>query len=136
MSAGAKLTATDLPESLSNLRFNLNRNTRSVRRHEPKVMELSWGHMLEEIFPQSTYYYDYVLAADVVYHHGFLDELLVTMHHFCQPGTTIIWANRVRTQTETTFTERFRRTFSTTLLAQMGEVEIYMATTHGQRWTH
>ncbi|XP_036413436.1 uncharacterized protein LOC118798176 isoform X2 [Colossoma macropomum] len=125
---GAKLTATDLPEILSNLRFNLNRNTRGVRRHEPKVMELSWGHMLEETFPRSTYHYDYVLAADVVYHHGFLTELLVTMYHFCQPGTTIIWANKIRYPSDLVFVENFKKTFNATLIAELDEVRIYSAT--------
>ena len=48
---GAKLTATDLPDLLSNLRCNLNRNTRGHRRHEPQVAVLSWGHELEQGFP-------------------------------------------------------------------------------------
>ncbi|KAL7852739.1 hypothetical protein SRHO_G00185240 [Serrasalmus rhombeus] len=125
---GARLTATDLPGILSNLRFNLNRNTRSVRRHEPNVMELSWGHMLEETFPQCSYHYDYVLAADVVYHHGFLDELLVTMYHFCQPGTTIIWANKIRYPSDLVFVENFKKTFNATLIAELDEVQIYSAT--------
>ncbi|XP_072514093.1 uncharacterized protein mettl21ca [Salminus brasiliensis] len=125
---GAKLTATDLPEILSNLRFNLNRNTRQHRRHEPRVMELSWGHKLEETFPHSIYHYDYVLAADVVYHHGFLAELLDTMHHFCQPGTTLIWANKIRYSSDLVFVENFEKTFHVTLIAELGEVKIYKAT--------
>ncbi|XP_062866486.1 uncharacterized protein LOC134329221 [Trichomycterus rosablanca] len=125
---GAKLTATDLPEILSNLRFNLNRNTRMLRRHEPQVMELSWGHKLEETFPHGTYHYDYVLSADVVYHHDFLHELLVTMHHFCQPGTTLIWANKIRYRSDLVFLKNFEETFHTSLLAELNEIRIYSAT--------
>ncbi|KAI4894633.1 hypothetical protein NFI96_011393, partial [Prochilodus magdalenae] len=129
---GARLTATDLPEILSNLRYNLNRNTRSIRRHEPQIKELSWGHKLEETFPRSSYHYDYVLAADVVYHHGFLAELLVTMDHFCQPGTTIIWANKVRYRSDLAFVEDFKKTFHATLLTELDEVSIYRATYRAQ----
>ncbi|XP_022518810.2 uncharacterized protein LOC103046522 [Astyanax mexicanus] len=125
---GAKLTATDLPEILSNLRFNLNRNTRQHRRHEPLVMELSWGHKLEETFPHSTYHYDYVLAADVVYHHSFLAELLETMRHFCQPGTTLIWANKIRYTSDWTFVENFEKSFHATVIAELDQVRIYKAT--------
>ncbi|XP_053085968.1 uncharacterized protein LOC113537745 isoform X2 [Pangasianodon hypophthalmus] len=125
---GAKLTATDLPEILSNLRYNLNRNTRGLRRHEPQVKELSWGYELEKTFPRSLHHYDYVLAADVVYHHNFLDELLATMHHFCRPGTTLIWANKIRYPSDLTFLENFENIFHTTLLAELEEIRIYSAT--------
>jgi predicted nicotinamide N-methyase len=73
------------------------------------------------------YRYDYVLAADVVYHHD-LEELLVTMNYFCRPGNTLIWANKVRLKTNLVFTEDFKNTFNTTLLAEMGEVKIFKAT--------
>lgn len=89
---------------------------------------LSWGYDLEQTFPQSVYRYDYVLAADVVYHHDFLDELLVTMRHFCQPGTTLIWANKIRFASDLVFTENFKKTFNTTLLTDMGDIKIYSAT--------
>ncbi|XP_053333311.1 uncharacterized protein LOC128506762 [Clarias gariepinus] len=125
---GAKLTATDLPEILSNLRYNLNRNTRGLRRHEPQVKELSWGFDLEKPFPRSLHHYDYVLAADVVYHHSYLDELLATMDHFCQPGTTLIWANKIRYPSDLTFLENFENIFQSTLLAELGEIRIYSAT--------
>ncbi|XP_043095337.1 uncharacterized protein LOC122345332 isoform X2 [Puntigrus tetrazona] len=125
---GAKLTATDLPEILSNLRYNLNRNTRGRRRHEPLIAELYWGHKLDEIFPRSTYRYDYVLATDVVYHHGFLAELLVTMRHFCQPGTTLVWANKVRYGSDLGFVDNFLRYFEIILLEELDDVRIYIAT--------
>uniref|UniRef100_A0A3P9L389 Uncharacterized protein n=1 Tax=Oryzias latipes TaxID=8090 RepID=A0A3P9L389_ORYLA len=125
---GAWVTATDLPEVLSNLRVNLSRNTRGRCRHTPQVAPLSWGFDLEHTYPSSVYRYDYVLAADVVYHHDYLDELLATMKHFCQPGTTLIWANKVRFEMDLTFTENFKRAFHTSLLAEDGEMKIFMAT--------
>ncbi|XP_018961531.1 uncharacterized protein LOC109092239 [Cyprinus carpio] len=125
---GAKLTATDLPEILSNLRYNLNRNTRGRRRHEPMVAELYWGHKLDEFFPRSTHQYDYVLATDVVYHHDFLAELLVTMRHFCQPGTILVWANKVRYASDLGFIDNFLRYFEITLLEDLDDVRIYIAT--------
>ncbi|XP_059409433.1 uncharacterized protein LOC132143328 isoform X1 [Carassius carassius] len=125
---GAKLTATDLPEILSNLRYNLNRNTRGRRRHEPVVTELHWGHKLDEFFPRSTHQYDYVLATDVVYHHDFLAELLFTMRHFCQPGTILVWANKVRYASDLGFIDNFLRYFEITLLEELDDVRIYVAT--------
>nr|XP_019935585.1 PREDICTED: protein-lysine methyltransferase METTL21C-like [Paralichthys olivaceus] len=125
---GAAVTATDLPDVLSNLRANVMRNTRGRCRHLPQVAVLSWGYDLEQTYPSSLYRYDYVLAADVVYHHNFLAELLATMKHFCQPGTRLIWANRVRMESDLTFTENFKKAFHTSLLAEDGEIKIFMAT--------
>uniref|UniRef100_A0A673LWU0 Uncharacterized protein n=1 Tax=Sinocyclocheilus rhinocerous TaxID=307959 RepID=A0A673LWU0_9TELE len=79
-------------------------------------------------FPRSTHYYDYVLAADVVYHHDCLAELLDTMLHFCQMGTTVIFANKVRYQSDLVFIENFQKAFNTTLLTELDEVRIYSAT--------
>ncbi|XP_034536191.1 uncharacterized protein LOC117810453 [Notolabrus celidotus] len=125
---GAWVTATDLPVVLANLQVNLNRNTRGRCRYTPQVATLSWGYDLECTYPKSVYRYDYVLCADVVYHHDFLDELFVTMKHFCKPGTTLIWANKVRFGTDLTFTENFKKAFQTSLLAEDGEMKIFMAT--------
>ncbi|XP_042266790.1 uncharacterized protein LOC121896821, partial [Thunnus maccoyii] len=130
---GAWVTATDLPEVLSKLRVNLSRNTRGYCRHTPQVAALSWGPDLERTYPTSVYRYDYVLAADVVYHHDFLDELLVTMKHFCKPGTTLIWANKVRYETDLKFTEDFQEAFHTSLLAEDGEMKIFMATSREEK---
>lgn len=122
------MTATDLPDVLSNLRLNLSRNTRGKCRHTPQVAALSWSYDLEHTYPSSVYHYDYVLAADVVYHHDFLDELLATMKHFCQPGTTLIWANKVRMVTDIEFCEKFKKAFHTTLLVEDGDMKIITAT--------
>uniref|UniRef100_A0A3B3U5P2 Uncharacterized protein n=1 Tax=Poecilia latipinna TaxID=48699 RepID=A0A3B3U5P2_9TELE len=81
----------------------------------PEVAPLSWGYDPESTYPSSVYRYDYVLAADVVYHHDFLDELLVTMKHFCKPGTTLIWANKVRFESDLVFTENFKKAFHTSV---------------------
>ncbi|CAJ1049858.1 uncharacterized protein LOC117810453 [Xyrichtys novacula] len=125
---GAWVTATDLPAVLNNLRVNLNRNTRGQCRYTPQVATLSWGYDLERTYPKSVYRYDYVLASDVVYHHDYLDELLVTMKHFCRPGTTLIWANKVRFETDLSFTENFKKAFQTSVLFEDGEMKIFMAT--------
>ncbi|XP_036966821.1 S-adenosylmethionine-dependent methyltransferase domain-containing protein [Acanthopagrus latus] len=129
---GAWVTATDLPDILSNLTFNLLRNTKSRSLYTPQVAALTWGQDLGRDFPSSSCHYDYVLAADVVYHHDFLEELLETMRHFCQPGsrTTLLWANKIRFQSDLRFTERFKSIFNTTLLAEFPEqeVSIYKAT--------
>uniref|UniRef100_A0A3Q3XJP4 Uncharacterized protein n=1 Tax=Mola mola TaxID=94237 RepID=A0A3Q3XJP4_MOLML len=125
---GASVTATDLPELVRNLEANVLRNTRGRCRHTPQVEALPWGHDLESTYPTSVYHYDYVLAADVVYHHDFLDQLLATMKHFCRPGTTVIWANKVRFESDLTFLENFKKAFHTQLLAEDGDMKIFMAT--------
>ncbi|XP_077436612.1 protein-lysine methyltransferase METTL21C-like isoform X1 [Vanacampus margaritifer] len=129
---GACVTATDLPAILPNLSFNLMRNTEGRSRHTPQVTALTWGHHLQRDFPRLSHRYDYVLAADVVYHHGGLNRLLDTMCHFCPPGgrTTLLWANKGRFQSDVSFTERFLSTFHATLLAEFPqqEVRIYKAT--------
>ncbi|XP_059198781.1 protein-lysine methyltransferase METTL21C-like [Centropristis striata] len=129
---GAWVTATDLPDILSNLTFNLLRNTKGRSRYTPQVSALTWAQDLERDFPYPSYHYDYVLAADVVYPHGCLEELLDTMRHFCRPGsrTTLLWANKIRFPTDLKFEECFNSSFNTSLLIELPqqEVRIYKAT--------
>uniref|UniRef100_A0A3B4WBE7 Uncharacterized protein n=1 Tax=Seriola lalandi dorsalis TaxID=1841481 RepID=A0A3B4WBE7_SERLL len=80
----------------------------------------------EHTYPTSVYRYDYILAADVVYHHDFLDELLATMKHFCRPGTAVIWANKVRMENDLTFTENFKKAFHTSLLKSSALRKCYL----------
>ncbi|KAF7215584.1 S-adenosylmethionine-dependent methyltransferase domain-containing protein [Nothobranchius furzeri] len=129
---GAWVMATDLPDVLTNLTFNLRRNTKGRSRYTPQVAALSWGQDLDRLFPYPSYRYDYVLAADVVYHHNFLEELLKTMHHFCRTGsgTTLLWANKIRFPSDLRFIEHFNSSFNTTLLTELPQqdVRIYKAT--------
>uniref|UniRef100_UPI0037E792FF S-adenosylmethionine-dependent methyltransferase domain-containing protein n=1 Tax=Semicossyphus pulcher TaxID=241346 RepID=UPI0037E792FF len=129
---GAWVTATDLPDILSNLTFNLLRNTKGRSRYTPQVAGLTWGQDLERDFPHPSYQYDYVLAADVVYPHDCLEELLETMRYFCQPGsgTTLLWANKIRFQSDLRFAESLKSSFNATLLTELPqqEVRIYKAT--------
>ncbi|XP_028972594.2 uncharacterized protein LOC114830050 [Esox lucius] len=125
---GAWVTATDLPEIVGNLRANLLRNTRGRCRHIPQAAVLSWGPDVEHTYPKSIYRYNYVLAADVVFQKYYLDELLFTMTYFCRPGTTLIWANKIRSTSDLEFTEDFKNTFNTTQLAEIDGVKIHMAT--------
>ncbi|XP_045422862.1 protein-lysine methyltransferase METTL21C [Lemur catta] len=121
---GAQVTATDLPDVLGNLQYNLLKNTLKCTAHLPEVKELVWGENLEQNFPKSTFYYDYVLASDVVYHHYFLDKLLTTMVYFSQPGTVLLWANKFRFSTDYEFLDKFNQVFDTTLLAEYPESSI------------
>lgn len=108
------------------------RNTKGRSRYTPQVSALTWGQDLERHFPYPSYHYDYVLAADVVYPHDYLEELLKTMRHFCRPGsqTMLLWANKIRFQSDLRFTECFKSSFNTTLLIELPqqEVRIYKAT--------
>ena len=81
---GAHVTATDLPEVLGNLQYNISRNTKMKAKHLPQVKELSWGVALDKNFPRASTNFDYILAADVVYAHPFLEELLITFDHLCK----------------------------------------------------
>lgn len=108
---GAKVTSTDLPDVLGNLRHNVLRNTRGRCRHEPHVTELSWGQQLEERFPRVSCQYDYIMAADVVYSHPYLDELMETFMHLCSDNTVILWAMRFRLDPENSFVDRFEKLF-------------------------
>ncbi|XP_060910635.1 protein-lysine methyltransferase METTL21E-like [Labrus mixtus] len=129
---GAMVTATDLPDILSNLTFNLQRNTKGRSCYTPQVARLTWGQDLERDFPHPSHQYDYVLAADVVYPHDCLEELLETMRHFCRPGsrTTLLWANKVRFQSDLRFAESFMSSFHTSMLTELPqqEIRIYKAT--------
>uniref|UniRef100_A0A8C8SR68 Methyltransferase like 21C n=1 Tax=Pelusios castaneus TaxID=367368 RepID=A0A8C8SR68_9SAUR len=121
---GAYVTATDLPEVLDNLKFNISRNTQNMNINQPEVRKLVWGEDLSEDFPKSTHHYDFVLASDVVYHHTALDPLLATMVYLCQPGTVLLWANKFRFSTDFEFLEKLGSVFIVTLLAEFPESNI------------
>ncbi|KAM5312382.1 protein-lysine methyltransferase METTL21C-like [Glossophaga mutica] len=127
---GAQVTATDLPNVLGNLQYNLLKNTLKRTAHLPEVRELVWGEGLEQNFPKSTFYYDYLLASDVVYHHYCLDRLLSTMVYLCHPGTVLLWANKFRFSTDYEFLDKFKQVFDTVLLAEFPEssVKIFKGT--------
>ncbi|GAA6108282.1 S-adenosylmethionine-dependent methyltransferase domain-containing protein [Tachysurus ichikawai] len=127
---GAWVTATDLPDIVENLSFNLSHNTRGRCSYTPQVAQLTWGKDLDLNFPSTIYNYDYILCADVVYHHNCLDKLLLTMKHFCKRGTTLLWANKIRFSSDLDFIDRFKKAFDTTLLVELPDemVRIYQAT--------
>ncbi|NXY82777.1 MT21C methyltransferase, partial [Alcedo cyanopectus] len=121
---GAYVTATDLPEVLENLSYNISKNTGKINKHKPEVRKLVWGEGLAEDFPAATYHYDFVLATDVVYHHAALEPLLATMEYFCQPGTVLLWANRFRFSTDYEFLEKLGSVFNTTILAEFPDSNV------------
>ncbi len=50
------------------------------------------------------------------------------MRHFCKPGTTLVWANKVRYASDLGFIDNFLRCFEITLLEELDDVRIYVAT--------
>ncbi|XDA80143.1 hypothetical protein R6Z07F_010137 [Ovis aries] len=108
---GAHVTATDLPELLGNLQYNISRNTKMKAKYLPQVKELSWGVALDENFPRASTNFDYILAADVVYAHPFLEELLITFDHLCKETTIILWVMKFRLEKENKFVDRFEQLF-------------------------
>ncbi|XP_077872451.1 putative methyltransferase-like protein 21E isoform X3 [Ictidomys tridecemlineatus] len=108
---GARVTATDLPELLGNLQYNISCNTKMKCKHLPQVKELSWGVALDRNFPRASSSFDYVLAADVVYAHPFLEDLLLTFDHLCKETTIVLWAMKFRLEKENKFVDRFKELF-------------------------
>uniref|UniRef100_A0A8C5P7D9 Methyltransferase like 21E, pseudo n=1 Tax=Leptobrachium leishanense TaxID=445787 RepID=A0A8C5P7D9_9ANUR len=130
---GAQVTATDLTELVGNLQYNVHRNTKDKCKHIPQVKVLNWGTDLEETFPKSSLHCDYILAADVVYNHPFLMELLVTFDHLCQERTTILWAMRFReenTDIENEFIANFQKLFNMEVVYDFPslDIKLYKAT--------
>ncbi|XP_076011443.1 methyltransferase like 21e [Genypterus blacodes] len=121
---GAKVTSTDLPDLLGNLQYNVSRNTKGHCKYIPVVTELTWGQELEQRFPRAIHSFDYILAADVVYSHPYLEELLDTFDHLCQDNTQILWAMRFRLDPENSFVERFRKRFNLELLYNLPSLSI------------
>ncbi|XP_034048494.1 protein-lysine methyltransferase METTL21E-like [Thalassophryne amazonica] len=108
---GAKVTSTDLPDVLGNLQHNVMRNTRGRCKYVPQVTELIWGQEVKWRFPRATHHFDYILAADVVYAHPYLEELMDTFDYLCQEDTQILWVMRFRLDPENSFVDRFQKHF-------------------------
>ncbi|KAJ6667408.1 hypothetical protein lerEdw1_016529 [Lerista edwardsae] len=121
---GASVTATDLPEVLENLAFNVSRNIHDKNIQKPEVRKLVWGENLNEDFPRSTHRYDFVVATDVVYHHTALGPLLDTMSYLCQPGTVLLWANKFRFSTDYDFLDKVSNIFNVTHLAEFPDSNV------------
>uniref|UniRef100_A0A8C5X1W5 Uncharacterized protein n=1 Tax=Malurus cyaneus samueli TaxID=2593467 RepID=A0A8C5X1W5_9PASS len=121
---GAFVTATDLPELLGNLQHNVLQNTKQKCKHQPCVKELSWGIDLEKKFPRSSCHFDYIMAADVVYYHPFLDELLLTFDHLCKNDTVILWAMKFRLEKENQFVDRFQTLFDLEMISNFPSLNI------------
>uniref|UniRef100_G1KBC8 Methyltransferase 21C, AARS1 lysine n=1 Tax=Anolis carolinensis TaxID=28377 RepID=G1KBC8_ANOCA len=120
---GAFVTATDLPEVLQNLEYNITKNTQNINVHKPEVRKLVWGENLNEDFPKSTCY-NFIVATDVVYHHTALDTLLETIGYLCQPGTVLLWANKFRFSTDYDFLDKLSNIFNITQLAEFPESNV------------
>ncbi|XP_072850738.2 protein-lysine methyltransferase METTL21C isoform X1 [Pogona vitticeps] len=123
---GAFVTATDLPEILENMEFNISRNTRNLNVHKPEVRKLVWGENLSEDFPKATHRYDFIVATDVVYNHTALEPLLRTISYFCQPGTILLWANKFRFSTDYEFLDGLSKMLNITQLAEFPESNVKM----------
>ncbi|XP_002824458.3 putative methyltransferase-like protein 21E isoform X1 [Pongo pygmaeus] len=132
---GAHVTATDLPELLGNLQYNISRNTKMKSKHLPQVKELSWGVALDTNFPRSSNNFDYILAADVVYAHPFLEELLITFDHLCKETTIILWAMKFRLEKENRFVDRFKELFDLEEISSFPSlnIKLYKAVKKNQR---
>nr|XP_046246349.1 methyltransferase like 21e [Scatophagus argus] len=121
---GAKVTSTDLPDVLGNLQYNVTRNTKDRCKYIPLVTELIWGQDVEQRFPHATHCFDYILAADVVYAHPYLEELMDTFDYLCQENTQILWAMRFRLDPENSFVDRFQQHFHVEQLYDLPSLSI------------
>ncbi|KAK1890700.1 Protein-lysine methyltransferase METTL21E [Dissostichus eleginoides] len=134
---GAKVTSTDLPDVLGNLQYNVMRNTKGRCKYIPLVTELFWGQEVEQRFPRATHCFDYILAADVVYSHPYLEELMDTFDYLCQENTQILWAMRFRLDKENRFVDRFRQRFNLEELYNLPSlsIKLYRAWRRDERAT-
>lgn len=89
-----------------------------------KVTELIWGPDVEQRFPRATHCFDYILAADVVYAHPYLEELMDTFDYLCQGSTQILWAMRFRLDPENSFVGRFQQRFHVEQLYDLPSLRI------------
>ncbi|KAG8586463.1 hypothetical protein GDO81_005385 [Engystomops pustulosus] len=124
---GAQVIATDLEELIGNLKYNLLCNTKMKSKHVPQVKELIWGSNLEMNFPKSSLRFDYILAADVVYNHPCLEELLETFDHLCSENTIILWVMRFRKENmllENTFIQKFKELFDMEVIYNLPSLSI------------
>lgn len=64
------------------------------------------------------------MAADVVYHHPFLDELLLTFDHLCKNDTVIMWAMKFRLDKENQFVDRFQTLFDLEVISNFPSLNI------------
>ncbi|XP_068595579.1 methyltransferase like 21e isoform X3 [Brachionichthys hirsutus] len=90
---------------------------------------------VEQRFPRATHCFDYILAADVVYAHPYLDELMDTFDYLCQENTRILWAMRFRLDPENSFVERVGRRFHVEQLYDLPSlsIKLYRAWRKGRR---
>ncbi|XP_069828461.1 protein-lysine methyltransferase METTL21E-like [Dendropsophus ebraccatus] len=124
---GAQVVATDLGELIGNLQYNVLRNTKMQSKHIPQVKELIWGSDVEKTFPTSSFHFDYILAADVVYNHPYLQELLETFDYLCNENTTILWVMRFRkenTLLENAFIHKFQKLFEMEVIYDLPSLSI------------
>ncbi|XP_059851779.1 protein-lysine methyltransferase METTL21E [Delphinus delphis] len=131
---GAHVTATDLPELLGNLQYNISQNTKMKCKHLPQVKELSWGVALDKNFPKASSNFDYILAADVVYAHPFLEELLITFDHLCKETTVILWVMKFRLEKENKFVDRFKELFNLEEISSFPSLNIKLYKAMKKNW--
>ncbi|XP_040277920.1 protein-lysine methyltransferase METTL21E-like isoform X1 [Bufo bufo] len=135
---GAQVVATDLEELIGNLQYNILRNTKMKCKYVPQVKELIWGSNLEKKFPKSSSHFDYIFAADVVYNHPYLEELLETLDHLCSENTTILWVMRFRKENmlqENAFIQKFQKLFDMEVIFDLPSlsIKLYRARRHNQQ---
>ncbi|XP_056416467.1 protein-lysine methyltransferase METTL21E-like [Hyla sarda] len=124
---GAHVVATDLKELIGNLQYNVLRNTKMKSKHVPQVKELIWASDLEKKFPKASLHFDYIFAADVVYNHPYLAELLETFDHLCSAHTSILWVMRYRkenTHLENAFIQKFQKLFDMEVIYDLPSLSI------------
>lgn len=95
-------------------------------KHVPQVKELIWGSNLEN-FPKPSIQFDYILAADVVYNHPCLEELLETFDFLCNENTTILWVMRFRKENmllENAFIQKFQKLFDMKVIYDLPSLSI------------
>lgn len=92
---GARVTLTDLPHVLPNLRSNAEANAGLItaRGGSVEVRRLIWGDDEDHASVSSPSRFDVVMASDVVYHEHLIDPLLRTLVWFVRGEVVLVMAH-------------------------------------------
>lgn len=118
---GARVTLTDLPHVLPNLRFNADANSHAVaaRGGAVDVRQLRWGEDEDaaDFLLDGVPAFDAVLASDVVYYEHLIDPLLRTLRALVKGEVAFVMAHLRRwKKRDAVFFRKARKVFDVLLL--------------------
>ncbi|KAJ0963314.1 hypothetical protein J5N97_028436 [Dioscorea zingiberensis] len=116
---GARVTLTDLPHVLPNLRFNAESNADIItsRGGSVEVHQLRWGERPDAEALGGAAAFDAILASDVVYYEDLVDPLLETLRWFVNADVVFVMAHLRRwKKRDAAFFRKARKVFEVLLV--------------------